>query len=106
MKKVIIISAGFFCVLGIIFSYLPLGTIAILPIAVTLGLGFIALKQNQTAKAPKIILGIATLCLLFVLGKTFFVKDEVEVDAKFEQQKTEQKQQAKQELEELESDLE
>ena len=51
---------------------------------------------------PKALLFISALCSVFVLGKTLFIKDEVEVDQKFEQQKMETKQEAKKELEEIE----
>lgn len=108
MKKIAVIGGSFFGVLGVIFSFLPLGTIALLPIGLALILGVLALKTNETTdgKLPKIIVGISLLCLLYVLGKFFFVKDEVVVDQQFEQQKIEQKEEAKQELEELEGDLE
>jgi hypothetical protein len=43
---------------------------------------------------------------IFVLGKTYLIKDEVEKDQQFEQQKIETKQEAKKELEDLEKDLE
>ena len=54
----------------------------------------------------KILFAITYICALFVLGKTYLIKDEVEKDQKFEQEKIETKQEAKQELEDLEKDLE
>ena len=42
------------------------------------------------------------LCAVFVLGKTFLIKDEVEKDQTFEQTKIESNIEAKKDLEELE----
>ena len=45
---------------------------------------------------------VALLCVVFVLGKTFLIKDEVAVDTQFEKEKIETKQEAQKDLEELE----
>lgn len=53
-------------------------------------------------KFPKFIILITGIALLTVFGKMLFIKDEIEVDQKFEQQKIETKIEAKKELQELE----
>jgi hypothetical protein len=45
---------------------------------------------------------VALLCVAFVLGKTFLIKDEVAVDTQFEKEKIETKIEAQKDLEELE----
>ena len=107
MKKGIQILAGVFAVLGAAFSILPLGTLALLPLGIALILGFLAYKQSEGKSiAAKIILGVSAVALLYVIGKVAFVKDEVEKDLKFEQQKQLQQLESQKELEELEGDLE
>lgn len=106
MKIVVISLAGLFCLVGMVFSYLPMGTIALLPVGIAAGLSILAIRQDNNKKFPKIILGITIMSFLFVIGKSIFVKDEVVQDVNFEQQKMQQKQEAQQELEELENDLE
>ncbi len=104
MRKTFLISASFFAVLGILFTILPLGTIAILPIGLTLILAFLAFKKSEASeqKIPKIILAIATVTLLVVVGKEILVKDEVVADKQFDQKKVESKIEAQKDLEELE----
>ena len=104
MRKLIVVLAFVFTVLGIIFSVLPMDTMAFLPIGLALILSLLLLKKSeeQEKKLPKALLFISALCSVFVLGKTLFIKDEVVVDQKFEQQKIETEQEAKKELEEIE----
>nr|WP_294773612.1 hypothetical protein [uncultured Flavobacterium sp.] len=104
MRKLFLILACLFAVLGIAFTVLPLDTIAFLPIGLALVFGLLTLKQSQDTqkKFPKILLVIGALCSLAVLGKTLLIKDEVATDTQFEQQKIETKQEAQKELEELE----
>jgi hypothetical protein len=52
------------------------------------------------------LFAISYICALFVLGKTYLIKDEIEKDQQFEQQKIENNQEAKKDLEDLEKDLE
>lgn len=108
MKNLYTILAVFFLLLSAIFSYLPLGTIAFIPITLAFLFGYLVFKKSESSKNKfsKILLFLTTLCLLFVLIKVFFVKNEVELDSNFEQQKIENNKDAKKDLEELESDLE
>jgi len=107
MRKTILILSFIFVVISIIFSILPFDTLALLPIGITLILIFITFKKSDTnqRKLVKWLFGITYICALFVLGKTYLIKDEVEKDQQFEQQKVETKQEAKKELEDLEKDL-
>lgn len=104
MRKLFLILAILFGVLGIAFTILPMDTLAFLPIGLTIVFGLLTLKKSEEnqKKVPQIILSIAALCSVVVLGKTLLIKDEVATDTQFEQQKIETKQEAKKELEELE----
>lgn len=108
MRKLIIILASVFTVLGIAFTILPLGTLAILPIGAALILAFLAFKKSDDnqQKFPKILLVVVGVCLLAVIGKELLIKDEVAKDVKFEKTKIENKKEDQKELENLEKDLE
>ncbi len=105
MRKTLLILAAFFTILSIIFSALPLGTIAVLPIVVTLLLSFLALRKSDAngKTLPKLLLAVAALCLIVVIGKQLFVKEEVAKDVQFEQTIEKSKEEDKKELEELEN---
>jgi hypothetical protein len=107
MRKILVILGIIFTVLAVVFSVLPMDTIAFLPIGLALIFGLLLLKKsNENQKIlPNILLLLCVLSSVFVLGKTLLVKDEVEKDVKFEQQKVEENKEAKQELENLEKDL-
>jgi hypothetical protein len=108
MRKLFLVFAIAFTVLSIVFSALPLDTIAFLPIGLALLFCLLLLKKSEDNQKmlPKILLFIGVLSSAFVLGKTLLIKDEVVEDTQFEQQKVETKMEAKKELEELENDLE
>lgn len=108
MRKLFLVLAIAFTVLSIVFSALPLDTIAFLPIGLALLFCLLLLKKSEDNQKmlPKILLFIGVLSSAFVLGKTLLIKDEVVEDTQFEQQKVETKMEAKKELEELENDLE
>lgn len=103
MRKTLVITASILAVLGITFTILPLGTIAILPNLLALTLAFIAFKKSDAKhqNLPKIIILISALTLLTVIGKEVFVKEVVAVDKQFNQQKVESKKEAQKELEGL-----
>ncbi|WNM19884.1 hypothetical protein [Flavobacterium capsici] len=108
MKKIFLILAILFLVLSIAFTILPMGTIAFLPIGLALIFSLLLLKKSEENKRrlPNWLLTLSAICSFIVLLKVVFIKDKVEVDQKFEQQKVETKQEAKKELEELENELE
>lgn len=108
MRKTFLILAYLFTALSIVFSVLPLDTLAfvmIIPALVFITITFVKSAPDQR-KWPKRLFIVAYVCALGVLGKTFLMEDEIAKDEVFEQQKVEAKQEAKQELEQLEKDLE
>jgi hypothetical protein len=104
MRKLFLILTYVFTVLAIIFSVMPMDTLAFLPIGLAIASGLVLLKKSPTAqkKIPQIVLFVAVICSVYVLGKTLLIKDEVAKDTKFEQQKIENKKEDKKDLEELE----
>jgi len=104
MRKLFLILACIFTVLALVFSIMPLDTLAFLPIGLGLIFSLLVLKKSndQQKKIPKILLFLSVLCSTFVVGKTILIKDEVAKDAQFEEQKVETKMEAKKELEEIE----
>jgi hypothetical protein len=104
MRKLFLILACIFTVLALVFSIMPLDTLAFLPIGMALIFSLLVLKKSndQQKKIPKILLFLSVLCSTFVVGKTILIKDEVAKDAQFEEQKLETKTEAKKELEEIE----
>ena len=103
MRKFLIISAVIFGLLGIVFTILPLGTIAFLPIGITFILSGIAIQKSKNSQRslPKIILFISVLTFLVVIGKAIFTKDIVVTDTQFELKKEESKKEDIKELEGL-----
>lgn len=108
MRKLFLVLGIIFTVLAIAFAYLPLDTIAFLPIGLAIAFCLLLLKKsNQNQKMlPNLLLLLCVICSVYVLGKTLLIKDEVVTDTKFEKQKIETKKEAKKELEDLEKDLE
>ena len=108
MRKLLVVLAIIFTVLAIIFSALPLDTIAFLPIGLAMIFCLLLLKKSAVnqKKLPNILLLLCVVSSLFVLGKSLLVKDQVVKDTKFEKEKMETKIEAKKELEDLEKDLE
>ncbi|MEW5676811.1 hypothetical protein ABGT15_10895 [Flavobacterium enshiense] len=105
MKKLLLIPTAFFTLLSIVFTILPMGTLAILPIGLALLLGFFAFRKTDPTHNtfPKILLFTSLFCLLIVIGKAIFVKEEVTKDVQFEQTIEKSKEEDKKELEELEN---
>ena len=108
MRKLFLVLGIIFTVLSIIFSALPLDTLAFLPIGLALIFCLLLLKKSDDnqKKLPKVLLFLGVICSAFVLGKTLLVKDKVEQDTKFEEQKIESKKEDVKDLEGLEKDLE
>ena len=104
MRQLFLVIASIFTVLSVVFAFLPLGTLALVPIGVALLFGFLALKKSDTkqAKWVKVLLVVSVLSLVFVVGKEFLTKDEVQVDQQFDAKKVESKKEAQKELEGLE----
>ena len=104
MRQLFLVIASIFTVLSVVFAFLPLGTLALVPIGIALLFGFLALKKSDTkqAKWVKVLLVVSVLSLVFVVGKEFLTKDEVQVDQQFDAKKVESKKEAQKELEGLE----
>ena len=104
MRQLFLFIASIFSVLSVVFAFLPLGTLALIPVGIALLFGFLALKKSDTkqAKWVKVLLVVSVLSLVFVVGKEFLTKDEVELDKQFDVKKLESKKEAQKELEELE----
>ncbi len=104
MRKLFLILALVFTVLAIVFSVLPMDTLAFLPVGLAIAFSLLLLRKSEDGqkKFPKVLLFIGVLCSTYVMGKTLLIKDEVAKDTKFEEQKIENKKEAKKDLEELE----
>ena len=99
-----LIPAVVFTVLAIVFSVMPMDTLAFLPIGLAIVFSLLVLRKSETAqkRIPKWLLIISVVCSVYVLGKTLLVKDEVAQDQTFEKEKIENNKESKKELEELE----
>ena len=104
MRQLFLVIASIFTVLSVVFAFLPLGTLALIPVGIALLFGFLALKKSDTkqAKWVKVLLLVSVLSLVFVVGKEFLTKDEVELDKQFDVKRLESKKEAQKELEDLE----
>ncbi len=104
MRKLLLILAIVFTSFGLLFAVLPLDTLAFLPIGLGLVFAFLAYRKSEglQQKIPKWLMIASLVCVIFVIGKTFLIKDEVAVDEQFEKEKIETKKEAQKDLEELE----
>jgi hypothetical protein len=104
MRKLFLIITSIFTSLSIVFAFLPLGTIALLPIGIAVLFGVLTFKKSDVKqrKLVTVLLFFALASLVFVMGKEFFTKDEIEVDTQFDSKKETSKEEAKKDLEELE----
>ncbi|MFM7018544.1 hypothetical protein [Flavobacterium sp.] len=104
MRKTLVITAVIFTLISVLFTILPLDTLALAPIGLALLFNFLAFKKSDAKqrKFTKRLFIITYICALVVLGKTYLIKDKVAVDIKFEQQKVESKKEDLKDLEGLE----
>jgi membrane protein implicated in regulation of membrane protease activity len=103
MKKTILILAIISSIIAIIFTILPLDTIAFIPIGTALILLLFALyNANTKNKLLNFLLLIVSICSIVVLVKTFLIENSVKTDVEFEQQKMESNIESKKDLEDLE----
>jgi preprotein translocase subunit SecG len=103
MRKVLIVLAFIFAILGIVFAILPMGTLGVLPVGLSLVFGGIAyMKSDATNRnVPKWLLIVAGAILVVIIVRNL-IPDEVEKDVQFEQKKIESKQEDLKDLEGLE----
>ena len=103
MRKAVIVLAFIFAIIGIVFAILPMGTLGILPVGLSLFFGALAFYKSDVNDR------VVPIWLLIVAGLTFviiivrsLIPDEVAKDNDFEQKKIESKQEDMKDLEELE----
>lgn len=104
MRKILVIVAVVLTIISILFSILPLDTLALAPIGLALLFIFLTFKKSDVKqkKITKLLFIITYICALYVLGKTYLIKDKVTVDTKFEQEKVDSKKEDLKDLEGLE----
>lgn len=104
MRKTSSIVAVVFAILGIVFAVLPLGTLALIPVLISVlfaGIAFVKSDVSQK-KLPKWILIVSVMTLIVIFAKETLIKDEVAKDAQFDQKKVESKKEDLKDLEGLE----
>ncbi len=104
MRKLLIVLTIILAIIGIVFTILPMGTLAFIPVGSAILLSIIAIilsKENQKM-LPKYLLLASFIVFLAVVAKDVFVKDKIVTDQQFDEKKVESKEEAKKELEELE----
>ena len=103
LRKILVVLTVTFVVISILFTFLPLGTLAFLPIGIAIILCFVTIQQSKMNQRllPKILLVLSFLSFLTVIGKAVFVKDVIVKDQVFEQNKVEQKKEDIKDLEGL-----
>jgi hypothetical protein len=103
-RKIFIGISVFFALISIVFTILPLDTLAILPIIPTAIFAYLAFRNadGKNWHASRLLLIISGLLFVIVVGKELLVKDEVETDHQFEQKKVQSERETTKELEELE----
>jgi EamA domain-containing membrane protein RarD len=104
MKKAFLAIAILFALISIVFTVLPMGTLAVVPIAITLIFGYLGFRKSEgiPMHISRLTLFAAGLMLLIVIGKEIFIKDDIVVDQQFEQKKADAKKEDVKQLEELE----
>lgn len=110
MRIVLLTVATIAAFLGIIMAILPFGTIGVLPgvVAIIAGFGayYFSKKNKKPQKLSILFLSIGILVAVASGSKSLWVKDEVAVDTEFQQKEEQSKEEAIEELKEIESELE
>ncbi len=103
MRKLFIVLAFIFAVLGVIFTILPTEKIGFIPTVLTLIFSFLAFKKSEIAQKgfPKVLFIFAIVLIVVGFVKAFLIKDEVVIDKQDEIQKIESQKEDKKDLEEL-----
>lgn len=103
MRKAFIVLAFIFAILGIVFVILPMGTLGVLPVGLSIVFAGLAYAKSEASNrnVPKWLIIVAGLTLVVVMVRAM-MPDEVEKDVQFEQKKIESKQEDLQDLEGLE----
>lgn len=101
MRKLFLIIAIIATVFGVVFTFLPLDTIALAPLFIALIFGVLAYIKSDVIqkKTVNVLLIVAFVAVICVISKHFLAKDEVAVDQKFEKAKIESQKEAQKTLE-------
>lgn len=103
MKKLFLILGIIATVFAAIFTFLPLGSIALIPAIAAVIFTILAFRLSETKTTfIKGLLALALLLMLVGFGKTFFTTEEVVIEEAYEEKMEASKQEALEELEELE----
>jgi len=103
MKKLFLILAITSIVIASIFTFLPLGSLALIPSVLAVIFSFLYLKKSPVKTfLSKRLMIISILLLCGGLIKTFFVSEEVVIEKEYEEKLENSKKEAIEELEELE----
>src|SRR5688572_11593740 len=99
-RKILIGIAIFFALISIVFTILPLDTLAILPIIPTALFAFLAFRKSEGKQwhASRLLLVVSGILLVVVIGKRIFINDDVETDRQFEQKKIQSERETAKEL--------
>lgn len=103
MRKLFIVLAFIFAVLGVIFTILPTEKLGLIPAGIALIFSFLALQKSDIGQKefPKIILVFSIIFIIVGLAKSFLIKDEVVIDKQDEIQKIESQKEDQKDLEAL-----
>ncbi len=104
MRKAFIVLSFIFALLGVVFVILPMGTLGLLPVGLSLVFGGLAYTKSQAndRSVPKYLLIAGGILLVAVIVRVM-MPDEVAKDTELEQHKIESKQEDLKDLEELEA---
>jgi len=104
MRKTFIIISFVFLTIGLVLTFLPMGTIPLLPLLIAAGTTIAAflLSKDKARLLPKYTLLATVLVSMIVIGKEVLIENKVIMDNKFIQEKQQSKQEAKKELEDIE----
>ena len=103
MKKLFVILGVITTILALIFAFLPLGSIALLPAFAAVIFSFLAFRLTEP-KTPfiKSLLGLGILLVSVGIGKTLLTSEEVVIEEAYEEKMETSKQEALKDLEALE----
>lgn len=95
--------------LGLLFSFLPISNLAILPATFGLILGLIAYlsakKQQLNFSFARTVVLLSLLAIIISMGKQLLMEDEVKADTEFIQKEQQSEEDAVKELDELDDEL-
>jgi ABC-type polysaccharide transport system permease subunit len=105
MRKVFIVLASLSSITALVLTYLPMGTIALIPVALAVVFSLLAMRREKEKSQvfPKVLFFLSVVIFLTIIAKDVFVEDKIVDDQQFIQEKQESVQDAKILLEGLDS---